>query len=146
MDYFNYHIPNIRHLNFVLHTRNSVTNGNFFAELSVLHTRDSVTKGNFFVTKGKFFCNKFEKPFKFMQICADIFSTLLERDGWGKRKGEESESKVDFVYLDICFCVYYIFVLHEHTDTHTHTPHGLSTSHFRSPSGITVLITNSLTS
>lgn len=55
-----------------------------------------------------------------MQICADIFSTLLERDGWGKRKGEESESKVDFVYLDICFCVYYIFVLHEHTDTHTH--------------------------
>lgn len=81
-----------------------------------------------------------------MQICADIFSTLLERDGWGKRKGEESESKVDFVYLDICFCVYYIFVLHEHTDTHTHTPHGLSTSHFRSPSGITVLITNSLTS
>jgi len=47
-----------------------------------------------------------------MQICADIFSTLLERDGWGKRKGEESESKVDFVYLDICFCVY----IHAHTN------------------------------
>ena len=28
-----------------------------------------------------------------MQICAGIFSTLLERDGWGKRKGEESERK-----------------------------------------------------